>query len=291
VTPDYQLVVAEIERLRLSDDFKQTFYEPGKKPDPWLRQHQFQNYEDPVKLQTEYISRLYRATEDSFKFLLECRIVADVPRVVKKASSKFWQNKVCEHNRVHVLQTGKVVNGKTEFSTGDKDFFLRWEKKWVGGHLQQTPGPREMYKFTTEESNPNHLERVPYNATKPDASEVIRVFNEQLAQQLDALHAEWNGIWRKTEASAPEIVRAFTTKAQGKEGAKFREKLREFLKKTPGLLEISPDIMMECMQIDPSDLDQLSKFLRRNRSDLLFVCREDFDNTQKEAQVAKIMES
>jgi len=288
MTPDYKLVEIEIERLRLSDAFKTTFQEPGKR-DPWRTTLAYSN---PQNLQAEYVKRLYQATRDSFDFLLDCKIIEDVPRVMKKASSKHWRNKVCEHNRVHILQTGKVVNGKTSFAIGDEDFFLRWERKWVNGKLQLTPGPARMWKFTHEDNNPVVLPgSIPYNAEKPDESEVVRVFNEQLAGELDALHAEWQSIWKKTKNSASEIVRAFTEKAGGKEGAKFREKLREFLKKTPGLLEISPDIMLECMQIDPSDLEQLSRFLRRNRSDLLFVCREDFDNTQKEAQVEKVMES
>lgn len=295
MTPDYKLVEIEIERLRLSDAFKKTFQGPDERAWGRVRQRRAAPpypYANPQSLQAEYIKRLCQATRDSFEFLTDCRIVADLPRVVKKSSSKHWQNKVCEHNRVHILQTGKVVNGKTNFAIGNEDFFLRWERKWVNGKLQPAPGPARMWKFTHEDNDPIHLPgSIPHNSEKPDDSEVVRVFNEQLAGQLDALHAEWQSIWKKTESSAPEVVRVFTEKAGGKEGAKFREKLRKFLSETPGLLEISPDIMLECMQIDPSDLELLSRFLRRNRSDLLFVCREDFDNTQKEAQVQKIMES
>lgn len=289
--PDFSLVEAEIQKLEESADFKLTF-DSVKQPfivDRW-RSPGTHSYSNPQLMRIEYLSKLRQATRESWAFLLVCKIKADAPRVTKKASSKFWQSKVCEHSRVHILQTGKAVAGSIEFGLGDEDFFNRWEKKWVQGQLQQTLGPREMFKFS--EAKSNHLEgSVPYDAPKPDSSGVTRVFNEQLAEHLDELHREWNSTWKKTEANAPNIVKAFMGKAGGKEGAKFREKLRKFLKDVPGLLELSPQLMLECMQVDPRDLDELSKFLRRNKSDLMFVSLEDFDNTQKEAQVQKVMES
>jgi len=117
------------------------------------------------------------------------------------------------------------------------------------------------------------------------------VFNEQLSERLDHLDKEWKAAWQKSLLDADQIVGQFSGINTNKEALKFREKLRDFLSKTPGLLDVNPDTMLECMSIDPDDLDDLVKFLKRNKSSLMFVRREDFEESQKVAQVQKIMES
>jgi hypothetical protein len=277
--PNFKLVEDEIDKLQSSEAFKKSCLMNTNR---W-------GVVPNGNLQSECIEKLKRATGESWHFLTNCELVIK-PAHVLKVCSRYFTNRVTTVNRLHVVQTGTVKCGTKSFKITGREHFYRWQPEYLKGIKTQNFKPKSLYS-TFSPVNPLHFSASVIQDSIPDDSSVVRVFNEQLAERLDQFDAEWKAAWDKALHDAEQIVSNFSGKNTSKEAGKFREKLREFLSETSGLLEVGPDTMLECMQIDPDDLQELVKFLRRNRSSLVFVCREDFEDSQKEAKVQQVMES
>lgn len=279
--PDYKLVEDAIDKLHSDDDFLKSCV-PGH-----TRNSSFKATK--TELQSEYTKKLKQATRESWDFLVNSKLTVSPPRVLKVCQS-WSSNLVATVNRLHVVQNGTIRHGKTSFSVKGREFFNRWIPKYVNGILVKELSPKSFHSVFSNFSRMHLCEGI-LQDSYPDDSSVARVFNEQLSERFDHFDTEWRTAWDTSLRDAEKIINKFSGVNTDKEASKFREKLRKFLSETPGLLDINPDTMLECMSIDPDDLDDLVKFLRRNKSSLIFVCREDFESSQKEAQVQGVMES
>jgi hypothetical protein len=269
---DYKLVEDAIDKLRDSDAFKKSCTPDNRRTK--LNQ---------AALQQEYIKKMRQATLQSWHFLINSKLKISPPRVLK-VCSPYSQNLITTVNRLHVVLDGKISWEEKFFKVRGEKFFYRWTHT----HPQH---PQQLYLSFSSYGISYMLDGVSSSSLTPDDSGISGVFNEQLSERLDYLDKEWKAAWQKSLLDADQIVGQFSGINTNKEALKFREKLRDFLSKTPGLLDVNPDTMLECMSIDPDDLDDLVKFLKRNKSSLMFVRREDFEESQKVAQVQKIMES
>jgi hypothetical protein len=231
------------------------------------------------------IRRFKMQAKSAWDFLLGCELEFPAPKIMKSPPGKLSLNVIKEVHRLHVVQTGEAVYPKSGRCVDiiGRAFFDRNFVSTNPTQVQSLPRLDLIAAFGSADSGPG--------TWVSGEEDVARAFTRQLAPRLDELAAQLHLVWATTEAAADDLVLKHLQKFSGKEGAKFRTKLQKFLVATPGLLDSSPDVLLECMKIDPDDMHGLSKFLKRNSADLVFVTKDDFVEVQKVAQVQNVMDS
>lgn len=109
--------------------------------------------------------------------------------------------------------------------------------------------------------------------------------------RLDELLAKLAIHWLKTESCAPQIVSKYRARYGVKDCAEFRKKMVKALRKCPGLVDESPELVLRVMQLDHSELLALADFAKGSLADIPIVNVEDVKMVLDELRVSGVMES
>jgi hypothetical protein len=119
----------------------------------------------------------------------------------------------------------------------------------------------------------------------------VALIHEVYGERLDALDAQLNKLRNEVGSKVDELIGYRVEKTKSTEANKFQTKLVNFLKKNPKVAEIDTDLIMSCFHLDPKILDAMQKFLYANRSDLIFVTKQDITIAQDLAKIEQIHNS
>jgi len=101
------------------------------------------------------------------------------------------------------------------------------------------------------------------------------------------VQAEWDRV--KTNLDA-HVTAQFDAKGT-KERKEFQDKLAKMLGITKGLIDATPEAILEIFKLGYKDIEQLARFSARNKADTALVQLEDIVDAQNEIRVRKVMES
>lgn len=206
-------------------------------------------------------------------FLRTAAWTFDKPRVMKKKGAGYAFR--CDHMAVamasHLTSGGVSVAVHAPYGFNFKDSVpYTLHVDCFGGTLSLGVDHYEM-------------ERV-----KKDVRDVVAAGLEDRIAELDA---ELQGAWARVEAGSPAMIAAFRAKRGGSIRKGFREKLLKQIKSCDSLADEDPAFILKVMQMDPGDLELLSKFAKRNLSDLQVATVEDVKESLDTACVSETLES
>lgn len=264
------------------------FYDKSEKLlNEWCTDYASKTSESEKKYAPIAVKRILSTFRTYFDVIDTCKITVGKTRV-NKIKGNFKNSWYFEQDRLFILPTVSVTYDQLgSINISNLNEFNRFD---INGK-PVIPDNR----FPRKKSDPptGLAHNLWYIRSRDEKfyDKLVKIIHEACGSRLDDLNQQLLAINADIESKLSEIVPSGIASKKSKEAIKFQTQFVKFLKNHPALAEADADFILKCLNVNPSDLDALQKFMWVRKGCMVYVDEDTIKQAQDLAKIAEVHEA